>query len=161
MSGASRKKDTTVTECILLFCFSLIALAAAIILLIHSDSTVFKYILLAIERRNKSMLILAKGNMSIVNLSMVNNVFIGADGCSIKVNFSDGSGTQLGKYESEEAAVAALEWLGRTALLSNSRSSLFTMPSDEAVKRLLTDKANKTGMHHNIGGKKTKGHGGS
>ena len=107
------------------------------------------------------MLILSKGNMSIINFSMANNVFIGADGCSIKVNFSDGSGAQLGRYESPEAAVVALKWLGKTALLSNSGNSLYAMPSDEAVKGWLANEANKAVTSHGIGGKKTKGHGGS
>ena len=103
------------------------------------------------------MFILGKDRMQIANLNMANNIFIGADGHSIKINFNDGSGSHLGTYMTDMAAAKVIEQIAVAA----ASKDLFIMPSDEAVKGQLANEADKTRIHHHTNGKKTKGHGGS
>lgn len=100
------------------------------------------------------MFIVSKDKNSIVNAEMVTALFIGGDNCTIKADFQNSRGCQLGRYNSEMAAKKAIE------LITNemARNGICFMPSDDEVNTKMNTFEQK---HHNIGGKKTKGHGGS
>lgn len=101
------------------------------------------------------MYIVNKNKTQIVNLNQVTVIFIGADECSIKADFPTGKGCQIAKYESREAAIVAMEMLGKAI----GRTDAFFFPSDEYLQtKILEQESRQT---HHITGKKTKGHGGS
>lgn len=60
------------------------------------------------------MLIVSKKSDSIVNLDQVTSVYIGADGYTIKVDFQNGRGCQLGKYDTGKAAGYAMAMMVKT-----------------------------------------------
>ena len=101
------------------------------------------------------MYIVNKTKTQIVNLEQVTAVYIGADECSIKVDFSTGKGCQIAKYDSTMAAVTALEMLGKAI----GKAEAFFFPSDEYIRGKIQE--NSEQKQHHIAGKKTKGHGGS
>lgn len=100
------------------------------------------------------MYIVSKDRNSIVNMSQMTALFVGADNCTIKADYHNGKGCQLGRYNSEAAAKTAIE------IISNSvgKSDICFMPDDNAVNAKINLGEQK---QHHISGKKTKGHGGS
>lgn len=104
------------------------------------------------------MIIINKNKSKVVNLSAVNEIFKGADGYSIKVNFSSGQGTQIDRYSSIEATDIALEMLCN-AIGSKEK---FSMPTDEQIQAyILSNRGLGGGYHNNYNGNKSKSHGGS
>lgn len=100
------------------------------------------------------MYIVNKDKKAIINLEQVTCVYLGADGCTIKVDYQSGNGCQLGRYNSESAAQAAIE------IISNSigKAEVCFMPEDTAINAKISLGEQK---YHHATGKKTKGHGGS
>lgn len=100
------------------------------------------------------MYILSKDQNSIINLEQVTVVYIGSDSCTIKADYQNGKGCQLGRYNSEEEAKIAMNIISENV----GKTEICKMPTNEAVKAKCNLKEQK---NHHIGGKKTKGHGGS
>lgn len=100
------------------------------------------------------MLIVNKGKTSIVNMSQVTVVYLGADNCTVKADYQNGNGCQLGRYNSEEAARTAIEIIASSV----GKSEICFMPDDNSVNAKINIGEQKS---HHISGKKTKGHGGS
>lgn len=99
------------------------------------------------------MIIVSKDKDSIVNMEQVTNIFVGNDGYTVKAAFANGSGCQLGRYNSP-IANKVIEMIG----LAVGRTEVYFLPNDEAVAA----KMNETKQtYHHVTGKKTKGHGGS
>lgn len=99
------------------------------------------------------MIIVSKDRNNIVNLEQVTNIFAGSDGYTVKAEYANGNGCQLGRYSSP-AASKVIEMIG----LAVGRTEVYFLPNDEEVSaRLNEEKA----RYHHITGKKTKGHGGS
>lgn len=100
------------------------------------------------------MFIVNKGKTSIVNMSQVTVVYLGADNCTVKADYQNGNGCQLGRYNSEAAARTAIEIIAR----SMGKSEICFMPDDNSINAKINLVEQKP---HHISGKKTKGHGGS
>lgn len=100
------------------------------------------------------MFIVSKNRKTIVNAEHITAVFTGSDNCSIKVDFQNGKGCQLGRYDSENAAQTAIEMLAENI----SKAGVYYMPANDAVKAKINFGVQK---QYHISGKKTKGHGGS
>ena len=104
------------------------------------------------------MIIVSKNKSSLVNLSFVTQIFKGSDGLAIKVNYSNGQGTQLERYQSMEATDVAMEMLCENI----GKTDIYVMPTDEQVKaRILATKNEGCRYHNNYKGTKAKSHGGS
>lgn len=103
------------------------------------------------------MIIVNKEHNDAYATSHITNIYIGSDGCSVKV--SAGSTTRggiLGKYNSYDETRKAFEIL--LEKMNDGDDYVIYMPSDADVQ----DKLNiKQACYHHITGKKTKGHGGS
>ena len=100
------------------------------------------------------MYIVSKDTRSMVNAEQITSIYIGADGCTIKADFKNGKGCQIGRYASEKACQIALEILAK----DSTRNGVSWMPTDDAVNARLALEDRKV---HHVSGKKTKGHGGS
>ena len=98
------------------------------------------------------MFIVNKDRTQVINMNQVTVLFIGSDECSVKVNFAAGQGCQVARYNSHNAAAAAIELLGKS--MANC-DEVFFFPDDERVRTHAAEK------WHHATGKKTKGHGGS
>ena len=100
------------------------------------------------------MFIVNKGKTSIVNMSQVTVVYLGADNCTVKADYQNGNGCQLGRYNSEAAARKAIEIIASGV----GKSEICFMPDDNSINAKINIGEQKS---HHISGKKTKGHGGS
>ena len=100
------------------------------------------------------MYIVSKDKNSIVNMSQITVVYLGADNCTIKADYQNGKGCQLGRYNSEAAAKMAMEIVANNM----GKMEVCFMPEDSAINAKLNLGEQK---QHHISGKKTKGHGGS
>lgn len=100
------------------------------------------------------MYIVSKDKNSIVNMSQITVVYLGADNCTIKADYQNGKGCQLGRYNSEKEAKTAIDIVAN----SMSKTEVCFMPEDSAISAKLNLGEQK---QHHISGKKTKGHGGS
>ena len=100
------------------------------------------------------MYIVSKDKNSIVNMSQITVVYLGADNCTIKADYQNGKGCQLGRYNSEAAAKMAMEIVANNM----GKMEVCFMPEDSAINAKLNLGEQKA---HHISGKKTKGHGGS
>lgn len=100
------------------------------------------------------MFLVSKDKNSIVNMSQITVVYLGADNCTIKADYQNGKGCQLGRYDSEKEAKTAME------IVANSigKTEVCFMPVDDTVNAKMNLEEQKC---HHITGKKTKGHGGS
>lgn len=100
------------------------------------------------------MFIVSKDKNSIINAQQTTSIYIGADGCTLKADFGNGKGCQIGRYNSEKECRTAIEILSENI----GKSEIFLMPQDNAVSAKINIGEQK---QHHINGKKTKGHGGS
>ena len=100
------------------------------------------------------MYIVSKDKKSIINTEQITSLYIGADGCTIKADFGNGKGCQIGRYHSEKECQVAIEIIAG----SLEKSAVCYVPDSMAITAKLS--ARETKQHH-ISGKKTKGHGGS
>lgn len=100
------------------------------------------------------MFIVNKDAISIVNSENITNIYLGADSCTIKADYKNGTGCQLAKYSSKEEAKTAMMMLAENI----GGNEVYFMPADEAVKAKMNQTERR---YHHIDGKKTKGHGGS
>ena len=99
------------------------------------------------------MIIVSKDKDSVVNMDHVTNIFVGNDGYTVKAAFANGSGCQLGRYNSP-VANKVIEMIG----LAVGRTEVYFLPDDDSVAA----KIHETALtYHHATGKKTKGHGGS
>lgn len=104
----------------------------------------------------KHLIIVNKEHRDAYNIKHIVNIYIASDGNTIKV--AAGTATRggiLGKYKTSEIARKAFEDLMKDIEISNRE--VVYMPTDEEVERQLR----VFNAHHNIKGKKQKGHGGS
>ena len=79
------------------------------------------------------MYILAKSRSNIINSAHVENIFIGSDGKSIKVNMVSRSGCETAKYETRGQAEFALGMLF-SAMAGNER--VFEFPEEVTETQL-------------------------
>lgn len=100
------------------------------------------------------MFIVSKNRKTIVSAEQMTAVYMGSDNCSIKVDFQNGKGCQLGRYDSENAAQTAMEMIAENI----GKADVYFMPDDDSVKAKINMGVQK---QYHINGKKTKGHGGS
>lgn len=121
---------------------------------VHADITA----LVQEEKEKQKMIIVNKDHNDAYNTSHVTNIYIGSDGCSVKVSaVSTTRGGILGKYNSYDDTRKAFEILMRE--INKAENEVIYMPSDEGLTEKI--KAMPKQPVHNITGKKTKGHGGS
>lgn len=100
------------------------------------------------------MFVVSKDKKCILNADNINDIHLGRDGYNIKVEYTSGKGCQIGRYENEKQAIAALE-----ILIKRMENNLICLvPDDNEVKAYIS--LEQTKWHHATG-KKTKGHGGS
>lgn len=100
------------------------------------------------------MYILSKDQRSIINMEQITVVYIGSDNCTVKADYQNGKGCQLGRYNSEEETKIAMNIIAENV----GKIEMCEMPTDEAVRARSNLREQK---NHHISGKKTKGHGGS
>lgn len=100
------------------------------------------------------MYIVSKDKKSIINTEQITSMYVGADGCTIKADFRNGKGCQIGRYNSEKECQIAIEIIAG----SFGRSDACFMPEDNAINAKISLGGQK---YHHATGKKTKGHGGS
>lgn len=87
-------------------------------------------------------------------MSQITVMYLGADNCTVKADYQNGNGCQLGRYSSEAAARMAMEIVAG----SMGKTEVCFMPDDSAVNAKFNLGEQKP---HHISGKKAKGHGGS
>lgn len=75
------------------------------------------------------MILMGKNSGTIVNLSQVENIFIGGDRCSIKANMASRSGCELAKYDNAEQCRYAMEMLYE-AIKGDERAFQFPKESE-------------------------------
>ena len=100
------------------------------------------------------MFLVSKDKKAIVNMSQITSIYIGADGCTLKADFENGKGCQIGRYKSEKESQTAIQIISESV----GKNEMFFMPQDDSINAKLNLAEQKT---HHITGKKTKGHGGS
>ncbi|MBD5543725.1 MAG: hypothetical protein HDR01_05660 [Lachnospiraceae bacterium] len=100
------------------------------------------------------MYIVSKDKKSIINTEQITSMYVGADGCTIKADFGNGKGCQIGRYNSEKECQIAIEIIAG----SFGKSDLCFMPENSVINAKINLGEQK---QHHISGKKTKGHGGS
>ncbi len=100
------------------------------------------------------MYIVSKDKKSIVNTEQITSMYVGADGCTIKADFGNGKGCQIGRYNSERECQIAIGIIAG----SFGKSDVCLMPESDAINAKLNNGESKP---RHINGKKTKGHGGS
>ena len=100
------------------------------------------------------MYIVSKDKKSIINTEQITSIYVGADGCTIKADFGNGKGCQIGRYNYEKECQIAIEIIAGNF----GRSDVCFMPENSAINAKLNLAEQK---QHHISGKKTKGHGGS
>lgn len=100
------------------------------------------------------MFVVSKDKNSIVNMSQITVAYLGADNCTIKADYQNGKGCQLGRYNSEAAARMAIDIIADNM----GKTEVCFMPEDSAVNAKINLGEQK---QHHISGKKAKGHGGS
>ena len=100
------------------------------------------------------MFIISKDNKAIVNTDSTTVIYVGSDGITIKADFKNGRGCQLGRYDSLEECKKTLEMMAKEV----GKVNIFQMPESAAIKAEIVK--NEACWHH-VTGKKTKGHGGS
>lgn len=103
------------------------------------------------------MFIVNKKRSEVYNLSLATNVYIGANGCAIKI--ASGAATRggiLGEWDTYEETREAFLMLAKGI---ESEVNIFWMPSDMEVRE--NSKEYRAEKYHHMTGKKTKGHGGS
>ena len=101
------------------------------------------------------MFMVSKDKKAIINMQQVSNIYIGADVCTIKVDYENGRGCQIGRYTSEKEALVAMEIITEKM----NKGEICEVPDDDAVRERIL--SNTERPWHHISGKKTKGHGGS
>lgn len=101
------------------------------------------------------MFLISKDKNSIVNMSQITAVYLGADNCTIKADYQNGKGCQLGRYNSAKEARVAID----IVVSCMEKAEVCFMPDDNAISAKINLEEQK--FHHNINGKKTKGHGSS
>lgn len=100
------------------------------------------------------MYVASMDKKAVINFEQITSVYIGADGCTIKADFGNGKGCQIGRYSSERGAQVALDMI----MMSVGKCEMCFAPGDAAVKARISLEEQR---QHPIGGKKQKGHGGS
>lgn len=100
------------------------------------------------------MYIVSKDRKSIINTEQITSMYVGADGCTIKADFGNGKGCQIGRYNSEKECQIVIEIITGNF----GKSNVCFMPESNAINAKLNTGESKP---HHITGKKTKGHGGS
>lgn len=100
------------------------------------------------------MYLVSKDRNSIVNMSQITVLYLGADNCTIKADYQNGKGCQLGRYNSEAAARAAIDIIAKNM----GKTEVCFMPEDCDVSAKINIEGQR---QRHISGKKTKGHGGS
>lgn len=100
------------------------------------------------------MFLVSKDKNSIVNMSQITVIYLGADNCTIKADYQNGKGCQLGRYNSEKEAKTAIDIVADSMV----KTEVCFMPQDSEVGAKINIVEPKP---HHISGKKTKGHGGS
>lgn len=104
------------------------------------------------------MLLVNKDRNCVYDLRLLENIYVGADGCTVKICTEDGNtvGSLLGRYNSRAEADTAFQiMLGE---LSRSDVKIVYMPQDKDVDAHLSYGASQ---HHLNGGRKPLRHGGS
>lgn len=101
------------------------------------------------------MIIIAKDGESFVNTEYIANIFCGRDGATVKVDFQNGRGCQIARYNTEQQAKTAL----RMIIEAMRTTEVFQMPDNKTVDAKIQQAG--TEQYHNRNGKKTKGHGAS
>lgn len=81
------------------------------------------------------MIIMSNSGMNILNLSEVENIFIGADRKSIKANMVSRSGSEVAKYDNLEQCKYALEML---FVSIKSEDKAFQFPSVQEIEERRT-----------------------
>lgn len=107
------------------------------------------------KNKGVDMIIISKNKEHLINLRNVTEIYKGADECTIKVNFKNGTGTQIDRYNSKTDTNMAFEMLCDAI----GKQEKFVMPNDEQVKARIISKPINTPNNYN--GRKQKGHGAS
>lgn len=100
------------------------------------------------------MYIVSKDKKSIINTEQATSMYVGADGCTIKADFGNGKGCQIGRYNSEKECQIVIGIIAENF----GKADACFMPENSTVTAKLNFEEQK---QHHINGKKTKGHGGS
>lgn len=91
----------------------------------------------------------------IINLDMVREIMI-SPSHGIQVYYENGNGTQIGQYENRSQCVIAMRMFQKAL---DMKKDIFEFPSEEKIKaEVVNTYQEKT---RPMGGKKSKGHGGS
>lgn len=87
------------------------------------------------------MYIVSKDKKSIINTEQITSIYVGADGCTIKADFGNGRGCQIGRYMSEKECQAAIG-----IIAGNFGTADFCfMPEDDAIKeKSILERQNST-----------------
>lgn len=106
---------------------------------------------------NEKMFIVSKESGVILNFDNIVELYTGSDGTAVVAKQTDGRMIILQDYEVKKEAKEAI------AIISEemSRKDIVYVPSAKEIKGRIVNSSIMREQHHNIGGKKTKGHGGS
>lgn len=101
------------------------------------------------------MFIVAKDGKAIINMEQTTSIYIGSDGRTVKVDFENGKGCQIARYDAEAYSEAALEIIADSV---NKNKEIVFMPEEQTICAKINVKKEKS---RHINGKKQKGHGAS
>lgn len=101
------------------------------------------------------MFVVSKEYGIILNFDNIIELYAKSDGTVVVAKQADGKLIVLQEYENTKEAKTAIEIISEQISLKN----VVYMPSLNEVKRRIENDGMK--KYHNVGGKKTKGHGGS
>ena len=79
------------------------------------------------------MYIVSKDKKSIINTEQVTSMYVGADGCTIKADFGNGKGCQIGRYNSEKECRIAIEIIAGNF----GKADVCFMPESNAINAKL------------------------
>lgn len=89
------------------------------------------------------MYIVSRDKRSIINTEQITSMYVGADGCTIKADFENGKGCQIGRYNSECECQTVIEIIAGNF----GKADVFFMPEDSAVNARLNTGGRKTAPH--------------
>lgn len=103
------------------------------------------------------MFIVSKEYGVILNFANIVEIYTGSNGTAVVGKQTDGKMIILQEYESKKEAKEAI------AIIADEmrRNTVIYMPDANTIKGRIANSGIMREQHHNINGKKTKGHGGS
>lgn len=103
------------------------------------------------------MFIVSRENGVVLNFDNIVELYTGSDGTAVVAKQTDGRMIIMQDYKTKKEAKEAILIISEEM----NRKSIVYVPNAQEIKGRIVNSVIMREQHHNIGGKKTKGHGGS